>query len=859
MSVLGFDIGQQSCYIAVARQGGIETLANEYSDRNTPAYVSFCEKNRLQGAAAKQQVISNLKNTVWGWKKLMGRKFNDPVVQKERQHLPYEIVESANGEVGIKIRYLNEQTIFSPQQVTAMLLTKLKDVSEVNLKTKVVDCVLSVPCYYTDIERRALLDSTKLAGLNCLRLMNDTTATALAYGIYKQDLPAPEEKPRNVIFVDLGNSDLQVCACAFNKGKLKVLATAANPSLGGRDFDVLLAEHFTKDFRERYKVDAHKNPKAYVRLLQECEKVKKLMSANATPIPLNIECFMDDKDVQGKLKRADLEEMAAGIMEEIKKVFLEILVSSSLKPDEIYSVEIVGGCTRIPAIKDLVREVFSKEPSTTLNADEAVARGCALQCAILSPTFRVRDFSITDCQPYPITLSWQASQNDTDQDMEVYNQFHQVPFSKMLTFYRSGPFKLEARYSNGSNVPFPQHSLGHFGIEQVVPQANGDSSKVKVKVRVNIHGIFTVAGASMIEKIEVPAEEAKEESKPESMEVENGKAAGDAQTNGEPEPEAAKTEAGEPMETEEPKENAEQKADDKPAENNTEETAKTEEGDKDKKADSPAKKKNKVKTIDLPVSESVFALSQQDVNALFEKECQMISQDRLEKERNDAKNAVEEYVYEMRDKLCTSLEEFVQEDARSSFTLTLEDTENWLYEDGEDEVKSVYVDKLASLKNIGNPIVNRYREAETRPRAFQELGMALQLIFKAIEAYKAKDEKYEHIPTAEMEKVEKCYGEKQELFNTYMNQCQALQKHQDPPITTANIIEHRTSLEKTCHPILNKPKPKPKVEEPPKDEPMPEAKTESAESEPKPAEEQKPEATPTPEQTSTTNPDMDLD
>merc|ERR1719414_320528 len=225
----------------------------------------------------------------------------------------------------------------------------------------------------------------------------------------------------------------------------------------------------------------------------------------------------------------------------------------------------------------------------------------------------------------------------------------------------------------------------------------------------------------MIEKIEVPAEEVKEEAKAESMEVENGKAAGDTQTNGEPEPEATKAEASEPMETEDTKENAEQKAEDKPEENSTEETAKTDEvADKDKKADSPAKKKNKVKTIDLPVSESVFALSQQDVNALFEKECQMISQDRLEKERNDAKNAVEEYVYEMRDKLCTTLEEYVVEDDRNSFTIKLEDTENWLYEDGEDEVKSVYVDKLASLKNIGNPIVNRYREAETRPRAFQE-------------------------------------------------------------------------------------------------------------------------------------------
>jgi len=205
MSVVGFDIGYYSCYIAVARQGGIETIANEYSDRCTPSYVSFTEKQRFIGNSAKNQIITNLKNTVWGTKRLQARQFNDKQVQAEIPRLPYSIIQQDNGEVGLEVRYGGEVSVFSPLQITVMLLSKLKETAEKGLSIKVVDCVISVPCFFTDAERRCMLDAAQISGLNCLRLMNDTTATALAYGLYKQDLPAPEEKPRNVVFVDMGS------------------------------------------------------------------------------------------------------------------------------------------------------------------------------------------------------------------------------------------------------------------------------------------------------------------------------------------------------------------------------------------------------------------------------------------------------------------------------------------------------------------------------------------------------------------------------------------------------------------------------------------------------------------------------
>ncbi|XP_035233858.1 97 kDa heat shock protein-like [Stegodyphus dumicola] len=407
-------------------------------------YVAFGEKTRDLGVSAKNKQITNLKNTIFSFKRLIGRKFNDAVIQHELQYVPYDVCDLPTGEVGFEVNYLQEKTIFTVPQVMAMMLTKLKEISEGNLRIKVQDCVISVPIYYTDVERRAILDSAEIAGLNVLKLMNEPTAVALAYGFYRQDLP--EDKPKNVVFVDLGNSALQVTACAFTKGKLKILGSTWNRTLGGRDFDNVLVKHFVNDFNDRYNLDIMTNKRAVMRLMQECEKLKKQMSANSLELPINIECFMDDKDVSGRMKREDFENLASDLLLNIENTMKRLLRDAHLKPDDIDSVQIVGGSTRLPAVKQLVQKVFGKEPSTTLNQDEAVARGCALQCAMLSPTFKVRDFSITDIQPFPIKLVWKAQKSE-DNEMEVFPYFHPVPFSKMLTFYRTEPFTLEAFYS----------------------------------------------------------------------------------------------------------------------------------------------------------------------------------------------------------------------------------------------------------------------------------------------------------------------------------------------------------------------------------------------------------------------------
>uniref|UniRef100_A0A8C5NUI0 Heat shock protein 105 kDa n=1 Tax=Jaculus jaculus TaxID=51337 RepID=A0A8C5NUI0_JACJA len=772
MSVVGLDVGSQSCYIAVARAGGIETIANEFSDRCTPSVISFGSKNRTIGVAAKNQQITHANNTVSNFKRFHGRTFNDPFIQKEKQNLSYDLVPMKNGGVGIKVMYMDEGHLFSVEQITAMLLTKLKETAEHNLKKPVTDCVISVPSFFTDAERRSVLDAAQIVGLNCLRLMNDTAAVALNYGIYKQDLPSPDDKPRIVVFVDMGHSAFQVSACAFNKGKLKVLGTAFDPFLGGKNFDEKLVEHFCAEFKTKYKLDAKSKIRALLRLYQECEKLKKLMSSNSTDLPLNIECFMNDKDVSGKMNRSQFEELCAELLQKIEAPLYSLMEQTHLKVEDVSAVEIVGGATRIPAVKEKIAKFFGKDVSTTLNADEAVARGCALQCAILSPAFKVREFSVTDAVPFSISLVWNHDSEDTEGVHEVFSRNHAAPFSKVLTFLRRGPFELEAFYSDPQAVPYPEAKIGRFVVQNVSAQKDGEKSRVKVKVRVNMHGIFTVSTASMVEK--VPTEEGDVSS-----------VDGDVECPSRP-PDSSDAEANE------------------------------------KKVDQPpeAKKpKIKVVNVELPIEANlVWQLGKDLLNMYIETEGKMIMQDKLEKERNDAKNAVEECVYEFREKLCGPYEKFISEQEHQKFLRLLTETEDWLYEEGEDQAKQAYVDKLEELMKMGTPVKVRFQEAEERPKMLEELGHRLQHYAKIAADFRNKDEKYSHIDESEMKKVEKCVNEAMEWMNNVMNAQAKKSLDQDPVVRAQEIKAKIKELNNVCEPVVTQPKPKiesPKLERTP--------------------------------------------
>merc|ERR1719502_2377640 len=302
--------------------------------------VGFSGKERKLGEQALSGITSNLKNTITGMKAIMGKKFHSEDIQKEIDLVGYRMVEVGAGKVGCPVMYNDEEVMLSPERAMAMLMKNLQKIAELDQGAAVTDVVVSVPSYFTDAERHSMLDACSIAGLNCLRLMNDSTAAALSYGIYKTDLPA--DKATNVVFVDCGAMDTSVSIVSFVKGKLTVLSTACDRHLGGRDFDMILAEHFAAEWKEKHKIDALTNKKAMYRLLTACEKTKKVLSANPQA-PINIECFMDDIDVKGMMDRKDMLEVAEPFLAKLDVILGEAIAASGLSVDEISSVETIGG------------------------------------------------------------------------------------------------------------------------------------------------------------------------------------------------------------------------------------------------------------------------------------------------------------------------------------------------------------------------------------------------------------------------------------------------------------------------------------------------------------------------------------
>lgn len=478
--------------------------------------VGFGPKSRYLGEAAKTQEVSNLKNTVSALKRLIGRSFKDPDVQVEQEYNTATLCD-VGGQVGVDVSYLGKREQFNATQLVAMYLAKIKQITARETKAVVSDVVLSVPAWFTDAQRRATQDAAEIAGLTLLRLINDTTAIALGYGITKLDLPSTEEKPRRVVFIDIGHSNYTCSVVEFRKGELNVKATAWDRHFGGRNFDKALTDHFANEFKDKFKIDIRTNPKAWARTLTAAERLKKVLSANASA-PLSIESLMDDIDVRTIVKREEMEEMVRPLLERIPGPLEQALAEAKLKPEDIDSVEMVGGCTRVPIIKETISKFFGKPLSFTLNQDEAIARGCAFSCAILSPVFRVRDFAVHDIVTYPIEFSWEQSPDIPDEDtsLTVFNKGNVMPSTKILTFYRKQPFDLEARYAKPDTLPGQVNPwIGRFSVKGVKADANNDFMICKLKARLNLHGILNVESGYYVEDVEVeePVTEEKESEK----------------------------------------------------------------------------------------------------------------------------------------------------------------------------------------------------------------------------------------------------------------------------------------------------------------------------------------------------------
>lgn len=401
--------------------------------------------------------------------------------------------------------YLRKKEQFTATQLISMFLSKVKATAAAELRTSVSDIVISVPAWFTDSQRRSILDASEIAGLKLLRLINDTTATALGYGITKLDLPSGDEKPRRVAFVDIGHSSYTCSIVEFKKGELTVKATTYDRHFGGRNFDKALVDHFAKEFLEKYKIDIKTNPKALVRVAAAAEKLKKVLSANASA-PLNIESLMNDVDVHTLMKREDLEELVKPLLERATLPLEQALAEAKLTAEDIDAVEMVGGCTRVPSLKERIHKFFGKPLSFTLNQDEAVARGCAFCCAMNSLIFRVRDFVVHDIINYPIDFMWEQSPDIPDEDtsLTVFNKGSVMPSTKILTFYRKQPFDLEAKYAKPEMLPGKMNPwIGRFSVKGVKADSKDDFMICKLRARLNLHGILNVEQGYFVEDVEV--------------------------------------------------------------------------------------------------------------------------------------------------------------------------------------------------------------------------------------------------------------------------------------------------------------------------------------------------------------------
>ncbi|KAH6997521.1 heat shock protein [Ilyonectria robusta] len=679
MSVVGVDFGTLKTVIAVARNRGVDVVTNEVSNRATPSMVGFGAKSRYLGESAKTQEISNLKNTVGSLKRLAGRTFADPDIQIEQQYITAPLVD-VNGQVGAEINYLGNKEKFSATQLVAMYLSKIRQTAAAELKLPVSDICMTVPPWFTDVQRRGLIDAAEIAGLKLLRLINDNTAAALGWGITKLDLPGPEEKPRRVAFVDVGHSSYTCSIIEFRKGELSVKATAWDRNFGGRDFDKALVDHLTKEFKGKYKVDITTHGRAMARTITAAEKTKKILSANQQS-PVNIESLMNDIDATSMITRQEFEAMIEPLLARAHLPLEQALAQAKLTKEDIDIIEVVGGGSRVPALKERIQEFFGKPLSFTLNADEALARGSAFSCAILSPVFRVRDFSVQDIISYPIEFGWEKAPDIPDEDtcLTVFNKGNVMPSTKILTFYRKQPFDLEARYAQPEELPGKTNPwIGRFSVKSVKADGKDDFMICKLKARVNIHGVLNVENGYYVEDQEVEEEISEEGDKkdPDAMETDK----------------------------------------------------------KDDGSKKTRKVKKQVRKGDLPISSGTASLDDASKAGLIEKESTMVMEDKLVADTEEKKNELEAYIYDLRAKLDEQYSEFASDEEKTSIKAKLEATEDWLYEEGEDTTKGVYVAKIDEIRAMAGPIVQRHFEkVDAERRAVQERVDAERAAKKAAE------------------------------------------------------------------------------------------------------------------------------